>query len=139
MALFGLSPLFLSLLASKYFTDPSTGLNVTHFLFFLALTSGIIHLVGAFILHFPKSHKVTSASECAPSTVATSYDEECSVDECQPLLINEVPQSNVQAMSVDEGGSILRLLKDPHFWLLALISLIILGSVSCHFVTPHTP
>src|SRR6266478_9643153 len=43
MTFFGLSPLLLSLLASRYFTDPTTGLNVTHFMIFLAFASGITH------------------------------------------------------------------------------------------------
>jgi hypothetical protein len=137
MALFGLSPLFLSVLASRYFTSPYTGLNVTYFLSFLALASGIIHLVGAFNLRFPKSqHQVASVSESAPASLATSFDEECSVDESQPLLINEVSRSDTQA-TPDEGGTILQLFKDPHFWLLGLFTLIILGSVSLLFCLSH--
>jgi hypothetical protein len=137
LALFGLSPLFLSLLASRYFTSPSTGLDVTHFLFFLAFASGIVHLIGAFNLRFLKSqYQITSALKSAPSSAATSDDED-SVDESQPLLTNDVAKSSVQAITVDEGGSVLQLFKDPHFWLLALISLIILGSVSCYFVISH--
>jgi hypothetical protein len=133
MALFGLSPLFLSLLASRYFTSPYTGLNVARFLSFLALASGVIHLVGAFNLYFPTSqHQVASVLEGAPDSLATSFDEECSVDESQPLLINEVSRSNVQA-TLDEGGTILQLFRDPHFWLLALFTLITLGSVSFLF------
>ncbi|KAI0006067.1 MFS general substrate transporter [Russula compacta] len=116
MALFGLSPLFLSLLVSRYFTDPYTGLNVTRFLNFLALASGIIHLVGAFTLRI-------CTPQCAVASTSDNFN-----DERQPLLSSKAPQSGVQVIPVNEGSSILHLLKNPHFWLLALVSLLILGS-----------
>lgn len=126
MTLFGLSPFFLSLLASRYFTDSSTGLNVTHFLIFLAVASGLVHLVGAFTLHLPKPQcDVSSLSESS-----TLGDEECSTDERQPLIRNKVSGSVMQAIPVDESRSVLCLFRDPYFWLLAFILLIILGSVS---------
>ena len=126
MTLFGLSPLFLSLLASRYFTDSSMGLDVTHFLCFLAVASGITHLVGAFTLHISKPLcNTTSISEDA-----TSCDEESSIDERRPLLRNKAPLSSMRAIPSDEGTSVLYLFRDPYFWLLALVMLIILGSVS---------
>jgi len=102
-------------------------LDITRFLPFMALATGIIHLIGAFTLRIPRSQSdVASIPDCA--SVSSRDDEESSIDEHQPLLPNKVPLSRVQASSVDEGGSVLRLFKDPHFWLLALILLIILGS-----------
>jgi len=126
MTLFGLSPLFLSVLASRYFTDSSTGLDVTRFLLFLALTSGIIHLVGAFTLRVPKSQ--CDVALISDSLSVASSDEESSIDERQPLLRNKAHESSIQAIPIDDGSSILNLFRDPHFWLLALILLIILGS-----------
>jgi hypothetical protein len=41
----------------------------------------------------------------------------------------------VQSTTIDGGRPVLELLKDPYFWLLALILFIILGSVSYHFAT----
>jgi hypothetical protein len=131
MTLFGLSPFCLSLLASRYFTDSSMCLNVTHFLIFLAVAPGITHLVGAFTLHLPKpQYDVSSIPESG-----TSSDEECSTDERQPLLHNKVSGSGMQVIPTDEGRSVLYLLGDPYFWLLALILLILLGSVSKLFAT----
>ena len=127
MTFFGLSPLFLSLLASRFFFDPTTGLNVTHFMIFLALASGITHLIGAFTLRIPASQcGVASESE----SVVSGSDEERSIDERQPLLPNKTPLPDVQA---DEGSSVLHLFRDPSFWSLAFIVLIILGSVSFLF------
>lgn len=131
MTLFGLSPLFLCLLASRYFTDSSTGLNVTQFLTFLAFASGITHLVGAFTLRITKSQCNTpSISEDSVSDDSASCDEESSIDERRPLLRNKAPVSSMQAIPSDEGTSVMYLLRDPHFWLLAFVMLIILGSVS---------
>lgn len=131
MALFGLSPFLLSLLASRCFTDPYTGLDVTRFLSFLALASGIIHLVGAFTLRI-------STPQCAVASISDNVtsidDDESSMDERQPLLSSKAPRSAVQVIPVNEGSSILHLLKNAHFWLLALVSLLILGSVSDWFV-----
>ena len=126
MALFGLSPLILSLLASTFFTDPSTGLDVPRFLNFLAITSGAIHLFGAFNMRLCKT-------QCtAPSTPASAStgDEERSIDEREPLLPNKNHRSDSHIIPVGEGRSVIELLKDSHFWLLALVALIILGSVS---------
>ena len=126
MALFGLSPLILSLLASTFFTDPSTGLNVPHFLNFLAITSGVIHLIGAFNMRLCKFQWNDSST---PANASTS-DEERSIDEREPLLPNKDRRLDSQLIPVGEGRSVIELLKDSHFWLLALVTLILLGSVS---------
>jgi hypothetical protein len=132
MTFFGLSPLFLSLLASRYFTDPTTGLNVTHFMIFLAVASGITHLIGAFTLRIPTSQcGVASESD----SVVSGNDEESSTDERQPLLPNKTPCPDVQAVHADEGSSVLHLFRDPSFWSLAFIVLMIIGCVSFRFDT----
>jgi hypothetical protein len=126
MAFFGLSPLFLSLLASTYFTDPTTGLDVTRFLMFLAIASGIVHVIGAFTLRIPTSQCGVASQ---PDSVVSGRDEESSIDERQPLLPQKAPRSGGQAVRADEG-SVLHLFRDPYFWSLAFIILIITGSVS---------
>ncbi|KAI0273667.1 MFS general substrate transporter [Gloeopeniophorella convolvens] len=124
MALFGLSPLFLSLVASKYFMNSSGGLNVTQFVLFLAVSSGIVHLVGAINLRVPEPQPETMLIvERVPLS-----DEESSIDERQPLLPNKAAQVGVQVIPVDEGNSVLELFKDPYFWLLGLVVLFTLGS-----------
>jgi hypothetical protein len=93
---------------------------------FLAIASGSINLVGAFTLRMAKSKCDTPSI----SDDSASRDEESSVDERQPLLRNKAPVPSMQAIPSDEGTSVVYLLRDPHFWLLALVMLIILGSVS---------
>ena len=132
MTFFGLSPLFLSLLASRYFTDPATGLNITHFMIFLAFASGFTHLIGAFTLRIPTSQcRIASESD----SVDSGNDEESSTDERQPLLPNKTPRPEVQAVHADEGSSVLHLFRDPSFWSLAFTVLMTLGSVSFLFDT----
>ncbi|KAK2467003.1 hypothetical protein APHAL10511_001261 [Amanita phalloides] len=53
MALFGLSPLFLTSIASKFFTDESGNLGATSYMLFLAVLTGSVYLVGAFTLNGP--------------------------------------------------------------------------------------
>ncbi|KAI9446421.1 MFS general substrate transporter [Lactarius indigo] len=101
MTVFGLSPLFLSLLASTFFTDPSTGLDVPRFLNFLALTSGIVHLIGAFNMRLCK-HQCIAPS--MPASASTS-DEERSIDEREPLLSNKPHHSELQTIPIGESQS----------------------------------
>ncbi|KAH9001232.1 major facilitator superfamily domain-containing protein [Lactarius akahatsu] len=124
MTLFGLSPLFLSLLASTFFTDPPTGLDVPRFLKFLALASGIVHLIGAFNMRLCKPQCITPST---PASAPTS-DEERSIDEREPLLPNKPHRSESQIIPIGESRPVIELFKDSHFWLLALVALIILGS-----------
>jgi hypothetical protein len=133
MALFGLSPLFLCFLASTFFTDPSTGLDVPRFLKLLALTSGVIHLLGAFNMRLCKPQCIAPST---PGSASTS-DGERSIDEREPLLPSKPHRSDSQIIPVGEGRSVIELFKDSHFWLLALVALIILGSVSRRLATRY--
>jgi len=127
MAFFGLSPLFLSLLASRFFTDPTTGLNVTRFMFFLAFASGITHLIGAFTLRVPTSQCGVASKSDGVAPVASCDEVQSSIDERQPLL-PKTSRSDAQAVDANEGSSVLHLFRDPCFWSLAFVVLIILGS-----------
>lgn len=134
MSFFGLSPLFLSVLASRFFTDPTTGLNVTRFMFFLAGASGIIHLIGAFTLRIPTSQCGVESKSDEVAADASCDEEQSSIDECRPLL-HKAPRSSVQAVDANGGNSVLHLFRDPYFWSLAFVVLVILGSVSFRFAT----
>ncbi|KAI0065494.1 MFS general substrate transporter [Artomyces pyxidatus] len=129
MSLFGLSPLFLSLIASQFFTDAVHGLNATKFLTFLAVSAGCVHLIGAFTLRFLPSEQpiVTSTREDSSSISDDDLERAADIDEQQPLLGNKA-QVDVSVISVDDEGTVLDLLKDPQFWLLFLIVTVVLGS-----------
>jgi hypothetical protein len=115
MALFGLSPLFLSVIASNFFTDPDAGLNVPQFLRFLSIFVGSVHLIGAFYIKTP----------LAPGLSSARTEQASSADERSPLL----PATPHVSVDVLTPGSALDLLRDPSFWSLALVVLVTLGSV----------
>jgi len=50
MALFGLSPLFLTTIATKWFTDDLATLDPVKYMSFLAALTGTVHLAGALAL-----------------------------------------------------------------------------------------
>ncbi|KAA1474901.1 MFS general substrate transporter [Dentipellis sp. KUC8613] len=128
MALFGLSPLFLSFLA-KLFTDPTSGLDVTRFLTFLAILAGVVHVIGALVLQVP-----SQTSDKAPFSADDSEQEDiehsAEQDERQPLLPGKQPQVSVDVVlvEIEEDPTVLGLVKDPYFWVLALITMLTLGS-----------
>lgn len=137
MCIFGLSPLFLSLLASTFFTDAQSGLDVTRFLAFLAVITGIVYVLGALIFRLlPPNTSHPTPTETEPISSSASEDDLerlRSDDERDPLLHDQ------RAVNADEpyfskpvvqDGSTLDLIKDPDFWLLAVFSLLILGVVS---------
>ena len=119
LALFGLSPLFLSLAASHFFTDSERGLDVTHFLNFVALLAGSVHLLGALTLSIPSPPSVVFAT--------AESDAEQYISEQTPLLgdADEAkPVSTVQRPVVE-------LLRDPCFWILLPVIGTTLGLVCC--------
>ncbi|KAJ7156094.1 MFS general substrate transporter [Mycena crocata] len=108
MALFGLSPLLLSYFASTYFTSGAdTSLNLVGFLSFLAILTGVVHVIGSFSLRVPKEH---------PPTISVSQDAEAR--ETTALLAQR--RNN-------PSDSALHLLRDPYFWVLFMLLIIILG------------
>ncbi|KAF5365701.1 hypothetical protein D9758_003255 [Tetrapyrgos nigripes] len=116
MAVFGLSPLFLSTIASRFFTDLDGTLNIVPYLWCIALLSGVVHFVGAITL----SNAGTSASHHNHSTSPDS--EECSPDETTSLLSN-----SPEARRNDDDGSVFVLLQDAFFWILCIYLVMTLG------------
>lgn len=106
-ALFGLSPLVLSLLASHFFMDSANNLDISRYLIFLAILAGSTHLIGAFWLTIPPL-------EDNPVTPST--------DENTTLLPKPVN-------TFDKHNSAHYLVRDPYFWLLFFWAAITLGSV----------
>ncbi|TDL27362.1 MFS general substrate transporter [Rickenella mellea] len=125
MALFGLSPLFLSVLATTFFTNDED-LDVTRYVRFMAILAGTVHLVGAFNLRTPSLVQVHHVR-------IDHSDEEASIiiaDERTPLVAGKPPNedASVVVIPVEDKQSVFDLLKDPYFWILAMIVLLSLGS-----------
>ncbi|KAI6043419.1 MFS general substrate transporter [Pisolithus marmoratus] len=125
-ALFGLSPTFLSTLATRYFSHPDTGLDVSHFLQFLALLCGCVHIVGAFTMHV-----LPPAEECTSHPFGVDAEDQAA-DECTSLLSKANSAASVEVVpAMDEdlrSQSALDVLKDINFWVLGFVVFVILGS-----------
>ncbi|CAL1704917.1 unnamed protein product [Somion occarium] len=142
MALFGFSPLVLSVVANRFFTHQDTGLDVTHFLALIAFLAGSTHLLGALCMQGPEPKALvdtpTIAMEDEENTPSTSTPSEPldneSDNEAQPLLYsNKLKHATVHA-EVDviavpepEHGTVGDLLKDTYFWLLIAILVVLIG------------
>jgi len=109
MALFGLSPLFFSVIASKFFTDPASGiLNVANYTAFIALFNSIIYIAGfVFLRQIP----------CSPETQNDPIS--LPENETTPLLTTS-PRKNADP-------TIQELLKRKDFWLLGIFCLLTFG------------
>lgn len=127
ITLFGLSPMFISILASRFFSHPDEGLDVTRFLQFLALFCGAVHLFGAFTLH------IIPLPEDPTSVVSEDPEGSVHIDEQTALLhgkrgrIAEV-ETGVVVASPTKGSSVVDLVRDRYFWALAFVLFVILGS-----------
>lgn len=116
MALFGLSPLFLSVIASTWFTDHATEtLDVTKFTSFLAVFCCFVYLLGALSL------RIDPTSDLEPSVVEGTVSD---IDETTSLLSNQ-PKPPPAASE----ESLLHLLKQSDFWLLVVFCTFTLGAV----------
>ncbi|KAJ1310175.1 hypothetical protein OPQ81_006919 [Rhizoctonia solani] len=124
LALFGLSPLFLSYVASlPTFRFDDGELNVPRFLAYLAVGTGGIHLISAFGLRV--RYDLTTADETTNPTQNLS--------ERTPLIQKSLvtpPNSPPRPVleHLDEDGSVIALLSDSSFWLFAAVFLAITGS-----------
>ncbi|KZV84422.1 MFS general substrate transporter [Exidia glandulosa HHB12029] len=120
MALFGFSPLVLSLFASSLFTTPD-GLDVTRFTAFVAALAGATHIFGALTLQILPPPAV----EPARSPLPRIDEERASLDERSALLPKPTPSYLELPPGCD--GSVRTLLTNIDFWILAFASLCALG------------
>ncbi|KAH8106737.1 MFS general substrate transporter [Cristinia sonorae] len=141
MAIFGFSPLLLSEVAKRYFTDPLSGLDVTHFLAFMAVLAGSVHFISGLCMQGSEhSIAVTTtaagAEHATPSSSTTGTGTTLVADtedsERRPLLTNKKPSSDLDipvfCVPEPQHGSVADLLKDPFFWILTLSVATILGT-----------
>ncbi|KAF6765100.1 MFS general substrate transporter [Ephemerocybe angulata] len=119
MALFGLSPLFLSVIASNWFTDPTTDtLNVTRFTAFLAVFCGSVYLLGALALRIDPLDIPVSTETPAAEEPRSGFP-----DETTTLL-----PDRQKLRQLPGDGSIVDLARQSDFWLIAVFCLLTLGA-----------
>ncbi|KAI1794508.1 MFS general substrate transporter [Ganoderma leucocontextum] len=136
MSIFGLSPLFLSLVASKLFTVPGHTLDIPSFFTWLAVVTGSIHFVTAAI--FRANQNIYSAGEQA-KLASLDSGSATRVPEEEPLLrgddagdSNDAPRdpATVHIVPVEEPheGSTLQLFQDRYFWVLSFWMVLVVGA-----------
>lgn len=120
MALFGLSPLFLSVIATSFFMDPTTGLlNVPTFTYCLAVLSGVVYLTGSINLY-----RVPWPTQ-SPNPVESSHIIDTNPAEDSPLL----GLGRTDNVTRPLNPSVMELLTLLDFWLLAVFCIFVLGTV----------
>lgn len=145
MSLFGLSPLFISLIASTFFTDPGSGLTVVSFMTCLAVLTGIVLLCSAVILRvtLPTPSSNSHVTEPSPDEPIPSTSSPTLVAseplETDTLLPKHTPQDAESAAPdpTERGGPVLELLQDSEFWLLAIAIFMVTGIVSTCICEPR--
>jgi len=117
MALFGLSPLFFSVIASTFFCDPATGaLDVTHYTRFIAIFNSVTYAGGfVFLQQIPRNVDSVQRAEAQSDPVTLA------VNENSPLLA--VSRLKPADPTISE------LLRLPDFWLLGIFGVLTLGLV----------
>lgn len=130
MALFGLSPLFLSLIASNYFTSADGALEVTRFVTFMAILTGVVHVFGAINLRTPQITQVEALDTSDIQDDEESVLEQPSNERSPLIAPNKKSNVQVTVVPVETKQTVMDLLKDPYFWILAFLVMVCLGTVS---------
>ncbi|KAI0780778.1 MFS general substrate transporter [Trametes elegans] len=135
MSIFGLSPFFLSVVASRYFTPPGQTLNISAFFTFMAVLTGSVHLISTLIFRANPVPSAAPADDERRESDAEALDALDDMEgEAEPLLREGSPKpkdpASVHIIPIEEPqhGSTLDLFKDPYFWVLALWMLLIVGA-----------
>ena len=125
MALFGLSPLFLTYVAVNWFTDHLTGvLEVVPFTARLAAAVGVVHIVGALMFE--------QAGLNSKDEPAASYD--LPPSETSQLLPHASRNEYIPQLHL-KTDSALGFLGQGQVWLLILFCVCIFGAVSLASLT----
>jgi len=120
MALFGLSPLFLTPVGSSWFTNHYTGVfQVVRFTAYLAIVTGAVHLIGA--LTFSRAGLNSKVEHSA------SRDLDYEPDETSRLLPCEGGAEYIPELHV-KTDTTLGFLKHGHLWLLIVFCICIFGA-----------
>ncbi|CDO72862.1 hypothetical protein BN946_scf185002.g47 [Trametes cinnabarina] len=134
MSIFGLSPFFLSLVASEYFTPPGRTLDVASFFAFMAMLTGVVHVFSTLVFRTTPITQESPDDERrvgeGPSTSAGPSEAVGASEEAEPLLAKPKDSTIVRVVRVQEPqhGSTLDLFKDPYFWILCLWMLLVVGA-----------
>ena len=147
MSIFGLSPLFLSLVASKLFTSSDQTLDIPGFFTFMAVVTGVVHCASTLVFRANRSFEVDAGEAVLVSTSDAESTTSMVEPEHEPLLwggdgSDNAPKdpANVHIVPVEEpqDGSTLDLFKDRYFWVLCLWMTLSVGAVSRQYHSSHS-
>lgn len=133
LAIFGTSPLFLSMIVSRLFSTTSSGVDVARFFVFMAILTGTVNFLGALILPGPRTNIVLAPRPLDGPIIGSEYAEDRFVDQDErtSLLAPSVKSvANVVVVPAPEPDDLaaIDLLKEPSFWVLALIVSLVVGA-----------
>jgi len=131
LAIFGLSPLLLSWVATRFFTPPDGVLDVTRFFTFMAVLAGVVNFLGALILPGPAAADIPVAPTSEETAMAHDSDEDAEAHEETSLLASSVQSlTGLDALCADqpEHLSTMELLKNPYFWLFSSSISLVVGA-----------
>ena len=104
--------------------DPSGNLDVTHFVAFMAILAGIVHIIGAINLHTPQACTAPAQEAVRSEGHNRSEDRERS-----PTVNERTALLRPNNTRLEEQQTVRDLLGDPYFLLLGVLVLVALGSV----------
>lgn len=153
LALFGLSPLFLSYVATLPVFQLAAGeLNASKFVAFLAVGVGSANLFSTFGLQVRYDLPHVVEPDALDDTIPDQDVSERTHLLKKPISPPGTPGSSALSISAEteHDGTVLGLLSDPSFWLFAAVVLVITGSVRylrslineshlAHISSPHSP
>lgn len=136
MALSGLSPLFLSYVASMdMFQTEDRALDTPKFVGWMAVVCGVLHALGAVGLRHADDayEKEEGTGERRPLLSNVGDEERVDREDGDKVIRTQCEAIKAGCMvvhGVEPDGSVVSLLKDASFWILVAVGIVITGTVS---------
>ena len=132
LAIFGMSPLLLSWLATHFFTLPEGVLDVTRFFTFMAILTGVVNLFGAIVLPGPAAADIPMVPVNEETAMEADPEDDMEAHEETSLLASSVQSlTGLDALFAEtpEHLTAVELLKNPYFWLFSTSIALVVGAV----------
>lgn len=132
LAVFGMSPLLLSWLATHFFTPPESVLDVTRFFTFMAVLTGVVNFAGAILLPGPAAAELPMAPLRDETALEADPEDDVEAHEETSLLASSIQSlTGLDALFAEtpEHLTALQLLRNPYFWLFSTSIALVVGAV----------
>ncbi|KAI0724111.1 MFS general substrate transporter [Fomitopsis betulina] len=131
LAVFGMSPLLLSWLATHFFTPPESVLDVTRFFTFMAVLTGVVNFAGAILLPGPAAAELPMAPLRDETALEADPEDDVEAHEETSLLASSIQSlTGLDALFAEtpEHLTALQLLRNPYFWLFSTSIALVVGA-----------